>query len=64
MAYQELDTVKLRVPLPQAGLAVGAIGTVLLVHGEPPQAYEVEISGDDGVTLFMGALTAEQIEPV
>jgi hypothetical protein len=53
-----LDVVELLVELPELGLRSGAQGTI--VHCYPDNAYEVEFINDEGETLALHALTADQ----
>jgi hypothetical protein len=60
MNVNELDVVVLTTPLPEDGLAVGAIGTVVHVFHAPRTAYEVEFVDDEGTTTAMATLTRDQ----
>ncbi|THV33614.1 DUF4926 domain-containing protein [Glycomyces buryatensis] len=60
----ELDVVELAVDVPEEGVKAGEVGTIVLVHGNPVEAYEVEFVNPDGSTLAMFALRPEQIRPV
>jgi hypothetical protein len=60
---QEYDFVRLRRDLPQVGLAQGTVGTVLLVYGDGA-AFEVEVVGPEGETLFLETLSADDLERV
>lgn len=64
MSPQEYDGVRLLRPLPQCDLAVGALGTVVMVYRNPglPPAYEVEFADDDGVTLALVTLKDDDVE--
>ena len=59
----ELDLAALRVHLPQHGLVVGDVGTVVFVLGDH-EAYKVEFVRADGQTVALETLTADQIAPV
>jgi hypothetical protein len=63
MEFHELDVVTLADDIPEDGLKAGAIGTIVDVFHKPKTAYEVEFSADDGVTITMATLTADQIRP-
>jgi len=63
MEFHELDVVTLVDDIPEDGLKAGAVGTIVDVFRSPRTAYEVEFSDDDGVTIAMAALTADQIRP-
>jgi hypothetical protein len=59
--------VYLREPLPQVGLARGALGAVVMVFTRPRLAYEVEFVGENGETRALATLLPKQIsvtEPV
>jgi len=57
---RELDTVILDTDLPEHGLTVGDIGTVVLVHGDGA-GYEVEFVALDGLTVAVVSLSADQV---
>jgi hypothetical protein len=60
---EELDEVVLTCDLPDHGLAVGDIGTVVLVYDEG-KGYEVEFMTLDGETIAVATLRAERVWPV
>ncbi|HEY4691081.1 MAG TPA: DUF4926 domain-containing protein [Anaerolineae bacterium] len=60
---QELDNVVLTTDLPEHGLKVGDIGTVVLVHREAA-GYEVEFVTLDGETVAVVSVLAAQVRPV
>jgi hypothetical protein len=53
--------VYLREPLPQIGLARGALGAVVMVFTRPRLAYEVEFVGRNGETHALTTLLPKQI---
>jgi hypothetical protein len=59
----ELDCIVLTTDLPEYGLAVGDIGTVVMVH-QHGQGFEVEFVALDGETLAVASLNASQVRPV
>ena len=59
----ELDEVVLKCDLPDHGLTVGDIGTVVLMHDEG-KGYEVEFMTLDGETIAVATLRAEQVRAV
>ena len=59
----ELDEVVLKCDLPDHGLTVGDIGTVVLMHDEG-KGYEVEFMMLDGETIAVATLRAEQVRAV
>lgn len=61
---REFDTVKTLHALPEGGIALGAVGTVLEVFEQPKRAYMVEFSDADGEALHTPFLTDDQIELV
>jgi hypothetical protein len=60
---KELDDVVLRVDLPQAGLAAGDVGTVVLVH-RGGDGFEVEFTALNGETVAVVTLRADEVRPV
>ncbi len=60
---KELDDVVLRVDLPQAGLAAGDVGTVVLVHRNG-EGFEVEFTALNGETVAVVTLRANEVRPV
>jgi uncharacterized protein DUF4926 len=60
---KELEPVALRQDLPEYGLVVGDVGTVVFVHRDG-QAYEVEFTDADGRTLAVQTLSSDQVAPV
>lgn len=60
-----LDPVRLNIDIPGYGLVRGAIGAVVEILGEPPEAYELDFNGCDGYTGPASfALSAHQVEPI
>lgn len=62
MKINELDDVILTCDLPEHGLSVGDIGTVVLVHRRAA-GYEVEFTSLDGETIAVATLMADQVRP-
>lgn len=60
---KELDTVILRSDLTEFGLKEGDIGTIVLVHSNPP-GLEVEFTTLDGQTLAVVSLSPGQLRPI
>ena len=60
---RELDTVVLKVDLPDAGLRVGDLGTVVLVH-QGGAGYEVEFRALDGETIAVVSLHSSQVRSI
>lgn len=58
--HQEHDLVVLTQPLQALGLQPGAMGVVVHVHGQGT-AFEVEFMRDDGCTLGLQTLMADQL---
>ncbi len=56
---KELDTVVLRLGLPEFGLVAGDVGAIVHVHG--PDAFEVEFVTGEGTTLAVTTLGAEAV---
>jgi hypothetical protein len=59
----ELDFVVLKRDLPEARLAVGDVGTVVLVHRQGA-GYEVEFTTLSGDTVAVVTLDASDVRPV
>jgi hypothetical protein len=59
---KELDSAVLTIDLPEHGLSVGDIGTIVMVHGE--EGYEVEFVTLDGETLAVVSLGLDQLRTV
>lgn len=59
----ELDRVVLASELPEHGLQVGDIGTVVLVHDQG-KGYEVEFVSLDGETVAVVSLLANQVRTI
>tara|TARA_R110002096_G_scaffold200639_4_gene384648 strand:- start:6781 stop:6996 length:216 start_codon:yes stop_codon:yes gene_type:complete len=57
-----LDVVALLEPIPEVGLVVGQVGTVVETLEEG--VFEVEFSDDEGRTYAMRALRADQLMPL
>jgi len=64
MNVYELDVVTLTQDFPVDGVKAGAIGTVVHVFHKPSTAYEVEFVNDDGSTIAMITVTANQLRPL
>lgn len=62
MKFNDLDVVTARIAMPAAGIAVGAVGTIVDVF-DAPEGYLVEFSDDAGATLAMEVFTPAQLEP-
>ncbi|MBX9824129.1 MAG: DUF4926 domain-containing protein [Xanthobacteraceae bacterium] len=59
----EMDLVVLKRDLPPQRLAVGDVGTVVLVH-QQGQGYEVEFTTLSGDTIAVVTLDASDVRPV
>jgi len=60
---REHDRAVLTVPLPDAGLEAGDVGTVVHVYRDG-QAYEIEVVALDGHTTAVATVEAGQVRPV
>ena len=60
---KEHERVVLTAPLPDEGLEVGDVGTVVHVY-EDGKAYEVEFVALDGHTTAVATVEATQVRPV
>lgn len=66
--FDDNQIVTLRRDLPDVPLRAGTVGTVVMVYPvllspNLPQAYEVEFSDQDGITLALVTLMESDIEP-
>jgi hypothetical protein len=61
-AFRELDTVELCRDLPDLGLRVGDIGTIVFVYA--PDAFEVEFVNSDGDTTAITTLRFADVRAV
>ena len=59
--FQELQCVRARSALPEHGIEAGALGAVVHVFTRPQRAYEVEFCDDQGETIAMVPLKADQL---
>lgn len=60
---KEHDRVVLRKPIPEQGLKMGDVGTVIHVHRKA-EAFEVEFLTLHGETVGIATVTASQVRPV
>lgn len=60
---REHETVVLRTDVPEFGLRVGDVGTIVMVHGDPA-GYEVEFLTLDGDTVAVVSLSPERLRPL
>ncbi|MCB0079889.1 MAG: DUF4926 domain-containing protein [Caldilineaceae bacterium] len=60
---KELDRVVLASELPEHGLKVGDIGTVVLIH-DKGNGYEVEFVSLDGEPVVVVSLLADQVRTI
>jgi len=60
---KEHERVVLKAPLPNSGLEIGDVGTVVHIYPEA-KAYEVEFVALDGHTAAVVTLEAGQVRPV
>ncbi len=60
---EELELAALRVDLPEHGLVMGDVGTVVFVHGDH-EAYEVEFVATDGTTVALETVLAADVAPL
>lgn len=56
------DVVELAVDLPDEGLRAGAIGAIVDEYADSA-SFEVEFTDDDGRTVALTALRADQLRP-
>jgi hypothetical protein len=60
---KELDSVVLTTDLPEHGLRVGDVGTVVMVHRDGA-GFEVEVATLEGETVAVVTLLASQVRPI
>jgi hypothetical protein len=48
--------------LPQHGLPPGTRAVEIEIHHDPYEAFEIEVVGDDGQTLFLGGVETACVE--
>lgn len=60
--FDELSTVALTEDLPEYGLRVGDLGTIVLIH--TGKGYEVEFMTLDGETIAVVSLRSQQVRAV
>lgn len=58
--FAELEVVELARDLPEAGLAAGTVGTVVMIYGEG-EAYEVEFFDDADTTIGVETVWAADL---
>ena len=56
---KELDSVRLKMPLPEGVVPVGSKGVVLFVYTEPTLGYEVEFF--DSANKSFGTFTTDEV---
>lgn len=61
--FEELERVVLTTDLPEYGLKVGDVGTIVLTYGED-KGYEVEFVALDGEILAVVSVYAAQVRRV
>ncbi|HEY1102989.1 MAG TPA: DUF4926 domain-containing protein [Burkholderiaceae bacterium] len=62
MKFTDLDVVTALIAMPAAGIAVGAVGTIVDVF-DTPEGYLVEFSDGTGATLATEVFAPTQLEP-
>ena len=60
---RELDLIVLAIDRPDAGLARGDVGTIVMIHAAG-RAYEVEFVTLEGETVAVLTLSAEDVRPI
>ncbi|MBS9427515.1 MULTISPECIES: DUF4926 domain-containing protein [Photorhabdus] len=63
MKYSLFDVVILTSDIPERGLKTGMKGAIIDVYSEQEEAYEVEFCDEDGRTIDMLPLYANQLSP-
>lgn len=58
-----LSLVRLLRGIPEHGIPAGSIATILDVYDGPSIEYEIEVSDESGRSLFVGGISAADVEP-
>ena len=61
---EQFDVVRLKYGLPEEGLPAGTEAVVLDVYDKPVPGYEIEVSDESGLTVFLGGVRADEVEVV
>jgi hypothetical protein len=59
---KQYDVVRIKNDIPSEGITKGQIGTILEVYHD--SHFEIEISDENGITLFSGAISSDILEVV
>lgn len=62
MKFAEFEVVRLLNAHLEVNLNVGEVGTVIFVHTEPNEAYEVEFANSKGETIVQITLLPDELE--
>jgi len=62
--FSQYDKVKLRKDRPEDGLRAGSQGYVVEAYSSPHQGYDVEFLDENGRTLALVTLAADDLEKV
>jgi hypothetical protein len=62
--FAPLDVVRLKHGLPAHDLPPGTKAVILESSELPEPHYQIEVADQDGRAVFIGAVTADEVEPV
>lgn len=62
--FKQFDVVRLVAGMPEAGLPPGTTAVVLEVSVDPELHYEIEVTDDDGRTIYQASATPDQLAPL
>ncbi len=62
-AFSVLELVQLPQGVADAGIEPGALATVIAVHDDRDDCYEIEVSDADGGRRFLGTVTPDRLAP-
>jgi hypothetical protein len=62
--FQPLDVVRLMQGLPDHDLPPGTTAVILESSEVPEPHYQIEVADQHGQTIFIGAVTPDQVEPM
>jgi hypothetical protein len=62
--FTEFEVVRLVHGVPAAGVPAGALAVILEVSTEPELHYEIEVTDEEGRTIYQASATPDELEPV
>jgi hypothetical protein len=64
MQFKEYDVVRLIAFVPDCSIPLGSVGTILVIHEYPYEAYEVEFLDEAGEPIGICILRPNQLSPL